>query len=134
MAAPPRFKSFRMEEYPGAPSWLQVLLPKLNESVGGLVNAISGRLTRKENFQSFEKLDYAFTTKPVAEETWPLRLTNALPFRPNHCILTKLVRDDRAAIVSPFCFTWDCNASGQLQFWVQGLDASTGYKMNLVVE
>ena len=129
----PRFQAFRMEDLPGAPRWLEPFLAQLNQVMGTLVDGFSGRLTRRENMLSAEKLGYAFTTKANTPDTWPLRFKNELPTRPRF-LWANLERKNGTAIVATWSYTWALNASNEIEVWLQGLDASTDYRLSLVWE
>lgn len=134
MAAPPRFKAFARESFPDSPEWFAQFLLPLNEAVGGLVLAISRRLTRAENLFAAEKVRLAFTTRETLADTWPLKVKNELSVRPTHLWLTKLERDDGAAISSAFSLTWTVGKDGLLELTLQGLDAATKYHLSIAYE
>lgn len=134
MAAPPRFKNFSREDFRGAPTWFDPLFATLNESLGGLVNAISGRLTRSENFLAGEHMDKTFTTAATVGATWPLAFRNALPTKPKHVWVTSLRRADGAALSAAYSMTWDLAGDGGLRLTFQGLDASTEYRASIAYE
>lgn len=134
MAQPPRFKSFSRENFPDAPEWFAQFLLPLNEVTSGLVNAISKRLTRKENFLAAEKVGLVFTTRETAADTFPLRLKSELPSRPTHLWVTRLDVVEGEPISTPFSLTWRMAASGEIEVTFQGLAASTKYRATLAYE
>jgi len=133
MAIPPRARGILMENIPGAPEWVRPLVEQLNSVLGGLVDGVSNRLTRRENMLSAEKLGYVFTTKPNAPDTFPLRFKNTLPVKPRF-LWANLERKDGIAITSTWSYTWTLNASNEIEVRFQGLDASQDFRVSLVWE
>lgn len=134
MAAPPRFKAFSREDFPDAPEWFTTFLLPLNETVGGLVNALSRRLTRSENLLAAGKTGIEFSTQATVDNTWPLRLKNELPIRPSHLWATRLERADGGHISTPWSLTWRLAQSGEVEIRMQGLTASTKYRLSIAYE
>lgn len=133
MAAIPKFKRFAREDFAGAPSWFEPLLVLLNEILGAIVDAFSKKLTRSENLASYEK-DVEFTTEADSSAPATLAVKNELPFRPRHCWATFLERADGSALSAAYSFTWTLDQNNQLRLKVQGLSATTKYRMRIVYE
>lgn len=134
MAAPPRFKRFSTEDFPAAPAWFQSFIVPLNEVLTGLVDGFSRRLTRSENFLSGERAGITFTTDAAGATPELLAVKNELPGRPKHCWVTRLERTDNAAIAAAWSMTWSLDQNNTLRLRLQGLVASTKYRMSVIYE
>jgi len=135
MAQPPRFRAIRPEDLKGdVPEWAQQLLLALNETLGSIASALTGRLTRSENFLSGSKSGGTFRTKATLADTWPVEVKNLLPFQPTHVICSRLERVDGAAITDAWSYTWKMGANGLIQLSFQGLSVSTEYRFSLLYE
>lgn len=134
MASPPRFKRFASEDFPGAPGWFESLLVPLNEVLGGLVEGVTKRLTRDQNFLSGAKTGIEFTTDATGLVPDLLAVKNILPIRPSHCWVTSLDRVDGAAITAAWSMTWVMDQGNTIRLSLQGLSASTKYRMSVVYE
>lgn len=130
---PPRFKALSREDFRGAPSWFEPLFILLNEVLGGVVRGLAQGLTRRENFASGIQEDIVFTSDGSGFlMNHPVK--NQLPFRPSHCWVTRLARDDGAALLAPWSMSWKLNQKNQLEVSMQGLDDTAKYVMSLVYE
>lgn len=126
MALVPRFKSFTREDFRGAPDWFEPLFLTLNEVMGGLVAALSGRLTRADNFTASDKTGAEF-----AAPTFHLK--NFLATKPKHFQCTKLERIDGAAISAAWSMTWAISAT-DIVVTFQGLTAGDKYRASFIYE
>ncbi len=132
MAAPPRFRRFNLEDYPGAPSWLAPLFLVLNETIGGLVGALANGLTRSENLASVEKTGIKFHSP--ASGSALVTIGNQLGSNPKHCWITSLVLQNGAAPAAAFSLSWSMSSRNELNLTLLGLAASTDYLLSVVYE
>lgn len=135
MAAPPRFKALRPEDLQdNVPKWGEQLLLAWNETIGGIANALTRRLTRGDNFLAGERIGGTFRTKATAADTWPIEVKNELPFPPRHVCVSKLERVDGSDITTAWSMTWRMGASNLIQLSFQGLPASTEFRFSILYE
>lgn len=134
MAQPPRFRRFAREDFPDAPAWLERLFLVLNETVGGLVEALEGRLTRSENLLSGTREGIVFATNAEGAPDPALAIAHGLPVRPRHCWVTRLERVDGAPITDAWSMTWALDDNNALRLSLQGLTALTRYRMSIAFE
>lgn len=135
MAAPPRFKTFRAEDYRGAPTWFLAFLGVINDAFTSLANALTRGLTRTENLRAAEKVGFEFTTQAVVANTFPVPLKNDLGGLVKHLSASKLEAvTPRGAIVDPYSVTFLQDDKGLLQLTFQGLSGSTKYRCNIAYE
>lgn len=132
MALTPRFRQLSLEDYPDAPAWLAPLFQTLNETLGGLVDAMNNGLTRSENLASRAKTGIAFRTP--ASGNVQVSFKNELAEAPKHVYATKLERKDGVAIAAAFSLTWALTSSGSIQCTLLGLVASTDYLLSVLYE
>lgn len=135
MANVPKLKGFVLEDFKEAPSWFSKLLGPLNEYLTTVTNALSGKLTRKDNLLSYVE-PFDFTTAGTAANTFPLRFRNKLPgnVRPTVVFPGRFARENNAALTGAYSMTWTLNTDGEIEITCQGLENSTRYVGNLVVE
>ncbi len=129
MAVPPRFSSFRAEDYKGAPEWFETFIKTLNETLTALSEGLDKGLTRGENLAAAEKVGFAFTWNGSAVE-----VKNTLSTQPNHVTVTDLYRDDDEALSDPWSMTWQLSQNGMIQMMFQGLTVSTKYNCSITYE
>lgn len=132
MAETPRFRQLSLQDYPEAPAWMAALFTVLNDTLGGLVNALNNGLTRSENLASKARVGIAFRTPASGNAT--LLFGNDLGATPTHVWPTKLARKDGTAIAAPYALTWSLNSGGQVQVTMLGLVASTDYLLSVLYE
>lgn len=135
MAQLPRFKGFLLEDFKEAPEWLSKLLQPLNEFMTTVSNALSGRLTRKDNLLGYYE-DFDFTTQATAANTFPLRFKNKLlgGVPPKAVSVGKLKKHNGAVLSAAWSIEWDPNQAGEIEIKFHGLENSTRYVGNLVVD
>jgi hypothetical protein len=135
VASIPKLKGFVLEDFKEAPGWFSKLLTPLNEYLTTVTNALSGKLTRKDNLLSYVE-PFDFTTAATAANTFPLRFKNKLPgnIRPGVVFMGRFARENNASLTGAYSMTWTLNSIGEIEITCQGLENSTRYVGNLVVE
>lgn len=128
MAAPPKTKGLLLEDFKEAPSWLGKLFTPLNEFMSSVSNALSGRLTRKDNFLGYSEA-FDFTTKAAAADTFPLRFKNKLlgGAKPTSVWVGQIHKYSGAKMVAAWSPEWVLNSDGEVEITLTGLENSTRY-------
>lgn len=83
MAQPPRFKTFKVEEFPGLPPAMRPFFDRLSEFSGSVSDALTQRLTRSENMRAGEQIGAIFTAPS-------LTIKSSMAVRPRHVWVTHL--------------------------------------------
>ncbi len=135
MARPPRFRAIRPEDLPGeVPEWAQTFLLTLNDALGTIANALTGGLTREDNFRAGERVGLTFRTEATVANTWPVEVKHGMPVSPRHVVCSRMDRVDGAAHSAAWSMSWKLGTNGLIQLTFQGLSASTEYRFNLLYE
>lgn len=134
MAAPPKTKSIVLEDFKEAPGWFSKLLLPLNEFMGSVANALTGRLTRKDNFLGYYE-PFDFTTDALAANTFPLKFKNKLlgGVKPSSVVVGR-IKKYSGVMSAAWSIEWDMNSAGEVEVIFTGLENSTRYVGNLVFD
>lgn len=126
MAAPPNTKGLSIEDFKGAPHWFGEFLSAFGDFMSSVVNALSGRLTRKDNFLGYAE-PFDFTTT-VAAATFPLRFKNKLlgGTRPTSVLVAQIHRYDNLPMAAAYSLEWTLS-SGEIAITLTGLENNTRY-------
>ncbi len=134
MAGVPRFKRLSVEDYKGAPEWVEPMFRTLNEVVGGVVDGMSRRLTRSQNFLASEAVAREFKTANHASDTEPATVKPDISVRPRHVVLSKLEKVSGGKITTAFSMSWRLLQTGEIELTFQGLEADTDYRFSITYE
>lgn len=130
----PKPLTLRKEDYKDAPDWVERLFAQLNDWFSVATPALTGGLLRSENLQSRVKT-IAFTTEPVAADTFPLTVKTGLAQRVADAWLGRLRKTDGSDITDAYSFTWEFGREAdEITVRFQGLEAATRYEARIVVE
>lgn len=136
MATPPKKRLLTVEDVPEAPSWLGKVLEALNPVLQGLVAALSGNLTRKDNLVSEVKVvELTIPTGATVGDYFPIRFstTVAAPFAVWFARTETLSGDgiNGAAVLG----AWSRTADGQVQVdYIDGLLSGSKFRFTFIVE
>lgn len=135
MALLPKLKGFVMEDFRDAPEWLSKLVSPLNDFMTAVTNGLTGRLTRKDNFLGYIEA-FDFTTEATAANTFPLRFKNKLlgGVKPTSVYVGLIEKRDGAAMASAWSIEAKLAQTGEIEVRFQGLENSTRYIGNLVID
>ena len=129
----PRFKKFTAEDFKGAPQWFLEFLTPLSEALSDIVAALSGRLTRSDNFLSKAE-PISFTTAATAANTFPLRYKNKLGAKVSAASVWSFAKKNGTAPAAAWSVTIIPNQNDELELTFQGLENATDYVGVLIYE
>jgi hypothetical protein len=135
MALPPKTKKIVTEDFKEAPAWFAKFLAPLNEFMTSVADALTGRLTRAENFLGYyEEVD--FTTAAVASDTFPLKFKNKLlgGVRPRSVYVGRIKKYNGVRMSAAYSIEWDLNQQGEIEVVFIGLENGTRYLGTLVFD
>jgi len=127
MAAPPKLRIVRAEDYKEAPSWFADFLRPVNEFVGAVTAALSQGLTRSENMRSTVK---AIEFTSAATGPTDVTVLHGLGQRPSDIWVGRL----EGAVTAPWAMSWEYGDDASVKVRFLGLPASTAFKARLIVE
>jgi hypothetical protein len=135
MAAPPKTKGLLAEDFKEAPGWFAKLLTPLNEFMSSVTNALTGRLTRKDNFLGYTE-PFDFTTDASAANTFPLRFKNRLGggVKPTSVFVGQIYKHNNIKMSAAYSIEWVIGATGEIEVTFTGLENSTRYVGTLVFD
>lgn len=128
MASVPKMKGFLLEDFKEAPAWFQKLLEPLNQYMTTVTNALSGRLSRKDNVLAHDE-PFDFTTAAVVADTFPLKFKNKLlgGIKPVRVTIGRISKQTGATMSAAHSISWVPNQAGEVEITFQGLENSTRY-------
>jgi hypothetical protein len=134
MAAPPRFKTLFAEDFKDAPEWFLRFVSIFNEVAQPVTNALTGRLTRRENMLSVAE-PFDFTTLATAANTFPLRFKNKLSgTKPTIVQVASFAKHTGGTLSAAWSVSSVINQNNEIELTFQGLENSTRYVGVLVYE
>jgi hypothetical protein len=138
MAPLPRYKGFVMEDFAEATEkspWLPKLITPLNEFMSSVSNAVTGRLTRKDNLLGYSE-PFEFTTAASAAATFPLRFKNKLlgGVKPTSITVGLIDKQAGGAMANAWSLQARVAQDGQIEVYFQGLENSTKYVGTLNID
>lgn len=143
MAKPPNLKMLSMEQFKDVDKTVQpvleVLISQLNPFLSSTTNALTNRLTPKDNFlvqQIPSDGGYLRFTTPASGAS-PYNLPaqkTTYGAAPRTVKIDQFSPDDSTALSSAWSWTWDSDASGNVVVSFQGLPISTKFKLRMTFE
>lgn len=128
MAAIPKLKGFVVEDFKEAPEWFHKFLTPINEYMTAVTNALSGRLTTKDNLLAYDE-PFDFTTATAAADTFPMKFKNKLlgGTRPTSVQVGQIYKKNNVAMSAAYSISWVPGVGGDIEITFQGLENSTQY-------
>ncbi len=139
MSQLPNFRRFIIQDYPGAPQWVDRMFGPLNLFCEQTVASLNKGLALNANVQG-QAYSVSFTTPAnyASGGFTPIVLNYVGGGQPSCLLLGRIIRNDGTLITTPVTVTgWNLNLNTnpyQVNVtYVAGLAASTQYNMNFIV-